>query len=626
MAIGFATAASTVALAIATPAQAQPTEAAAQRSSGVAHPLRHLTGASLEWGVNAIYQGGNPANANCNFFSAGTQKDFRPALGDVRIIHRMADGTAQGISDATKCVPGGPGTRLGQRVLFTHGTGTTDRVTGRAAIRWKGAFTANAYGGLVTWYLKDPALRIAGDGSGTLTATAGGMGSSREDPGEQVEVPARRVTVATFDRVRLGPDGRVEIPPRYSGVDYFPLVDGVRSTTSAIPDTVKKAEPDWGSWPRSFVDLQYETGLSSYWHTSGLSADPDKPPYDLSVRLDSAPEVREVPVIRANPATTATAPYVEGRDLVVTARVEHASALQWERSASATGPWTPIDGATGETLTVPAIDSSWNRVNVRLAATNAAGRSVSSSLYLTTAPYAAPAFTEQPRDLAAIQGTDASVAFRTTGNPAIDPNAFVLERSSDHGATWRTWSGAQYTGSGGKFTIPAIPLDADGNLARIRAANTEGTTATSAPFSVRVFPATGRPQLVVLPDKAVDPAVPTRLTVLGAGFDVPDWASPTLTYSLDLGLFDAEVWQPGRPGTRDWIATSPDTSSGRLYHDALRASGGGFTASLTVPAGRLLPGHGYGIGAFLRLTDVKTWQDTFDNRSQDAWTPLPLTN
>ncbi|WP_202486528.1 hypothetical protein [Streptomyces sp. SID4985] len=121
----------------------------------------------------------------------------------------------------------------------------------------------------------------------------------------------------------------------------------------------------------------------------------------------------------------------------------------------------------------PGIDSPWNRVNVHLAATNAAGRSVSSSLYLTTAPYAAPAFTEQPRDLAAIQGTDASVAFRATGNPAIDPNTFVLECSSDNGTTWRTWSGAQYTDSGEKFTIPAIPLDADGNLARIRAANTD---------------------------------------------------------------------------------------------------------------------------------------------------------
>ncbi|MEW2133792.1 hypothetical protein [Streptomyces sp. NPDC005435] len=620
-AVGLAAAASAVALTLAGPAQAQP---GAREAADASRALHRVTHASLEWGVNAIYQGGNPANAGCNFFSAGTQKEFRPARGHVRVIHRMPDGTAQGVSEATKCVPGGPGTRLNQRVLFTDGAGTADRATGRATIRWKGAFTANAYGGLVTWYLKNPVLTIARDGSGTLTATGGGMGADREDPERQTEVPPRHVTVAAFDRVRLdrtaGRGGGALISPRFSGVDYFPLVDGVRSAVSAIPDAVKKAKPDWGSWPQSFVDLQYETGLSSYWHTSGLSADPDKPPYDLSVRFGSAPEIQNVPVIRANPSTTATAPYVEGRDLVIKAGTAHATGLQWERAASANGPWSPVEGATGEHLTIRAVDSSWNGTYVRVAATNAAGRAVSAALRLTTAPYAAPAFSEQPRDLAAIQGTDAAVGFRVTGNPAVDPETVVLERSSDAGATWKPWSEARY--GGGRFTIPAIPLAADGSLARVRAANTEGTTVTSAAFSVRVFPATGKPQLVVLPDKPVDPAGSTRLTVLGAGFDVPDWASPTLTYSLDLGLFDAEVWQPGRQGTRDWIATSPQTSGGQLYHDALRASGGAFTVSLTVPAGRLTPGRDYGIGAFLRLTDIKTWQDTFDNRSLDAWTPL----
>ncbi|MFJ6540649.1 hypothetical protein ACIQMP_08375 [Streptomyces sp. NPDC091385] len=626
--LGIAAAASTLALAVTTPAHAQSNALAAQGSSSTAHTLHRVTHASLEWGVNAIYQGGNPANANCNFFSAGTQKEFRPVRGHVRVVHRMPDGTAQGVSDATKCVPGGPGTRLSQRVLFTDGTGRADRATGQATIRWRGAFTANAYGGLVTWYLKDPTLTVARDGSGTLTATGGGTGADRNDPEQQTKVPPRRVTVATFDRVRLarttGRGGGAQISPRFSGVDYFPLVDGVRSATSAIPDAVKKAKPDWGSWPESFVDLQYETGLSSYWHTSGLSADPDKPPYDLSVRFDSAPEIRNVPVIRANPATTATAPYIEGRDLLIKADARHATALQWERAASANGPWSPVDGATGESLAIQALDSSWNGTYIRLAATNSAGRAVSAALRLTTAPYAVPVFSEQPHDLAAIQGTDAAVTFRVTGNPAVDPKSVALERSSDAGATWKPWTEARYGGGAGQFTIPAIPLTADGDLARVRAANTEGTTVTSAPFSVRVFPATGRPQLVVVPDEPVDPSTPTRLTVLGAGFDVPDWASPTLTYSLDLGLFDAAVWQPGQRGTRAWIATSPQTSGGQLYHDALRASGGAFTVPLTVPAGRLEPGRSYGIGGFLRLTDIETWRDTFENRSLDAWTPVSV--
>ncbi|MFE0633386.1 hypothetical protein ACFW3D_41475, partial [Streptomyces sp. NPDC058864] len=596
---------------------------------GSLDPVSH---ASLEWGVNNIYQGGNPANAGCNFFSAGTQQKFQDRQGAVRIVHRVPDGTAQGISDATKCIPGA-GSQLNQRVLFTEGTGTANPVTGEATIHWDGAFTANAYAGMVTWYVKDPTLTIAEDGTGTLTATSGGMGSSRDNPGEQEEVPARRVTVATFDQVRLdttaGPDGGVQISPTFSGVDYFPLNDGVRSTTSAIAGSVKEAKPDWGSWPESFVDFQYETGLSSYWHTSGLSDDHDKPPFDVSVRFDSAPDVKDVPVILANPSTTAAAPYVEGRDLTVTADVDGDAGLQWERSGSANGPWTAIDGATGESLTIAGIDSSWNNTYVRIVATNDDGRAASTALLLSTAPYSAPAFTEPPRDLAAIQGTKPLVKFRVTGNPAVDPATIVLERSDDNGATWQRWTGAQYAqpivGGTQQFTLPAVPLDADGASARIVAANAEGARTVSDPFSVRVFRATGKPQLVTVPGTEVDPGTTTRLTVIGAGFDVPDWPSSTLTYSLDLGLFDADTWQPGNTGNRDWIATSPDTSGGQLYYDSMRSAGGAFTVSLTVPAGKLTPGRSYGIGAFLRLTDITTWKDTFDDRTLDAWTPLSLT-
>ncbi|WP_329138864.1 hypothetical protein OG552_31865 [Streptomyces sp. NBC_01476] len=593
--------------------------------------LAPVADASLEWGVNNIYQGGNPANSGCNFFSAGTQQAFAAEQGDVRIVHRAADGSAQSVSDATKCIPAS-GSELNQRVLFTHGTGQANSTTGEATVHWTGAFTANAYSGLVTWYLKDPTLTIATDGTGTLTATSGGVGSSRDDPGQSQDVPPRSVTVATFSQVRLdttaGPGGGAQISPEFAGVDYFPLTDGVRSATSAIPDPVKAAEPGWGSWPQSFVDFQYETGLSSYWHTSGLSADPDKPPLDLSVRFDSAPDVRNLPVILSNPSTTAEAPYVEGGDLTVTADIDGDADLRWERSGSPNGPWTAIDGATSETLTIPAVEPSWNNTYVRIVAENSDGQAVSTALRLTTAPYAEPRFSTPPGDVLAIQGTRVVVPFKVTGNPAIDPDRVTLERSDDGGAHWAPWTGAVYSqpvvGGDQQFVIPAMPLDANGASVRIVAANVEGTASTSAPVQVSVFRATGKPQLVAVPGGPVDPDTATRLTVLGAGFDVPDWESATLTYSLDVGLFDAGVWQPGRTGNRDWIATSPDSSSGQLYYDSMQRSGGAFSIPLTVPAGKLSAGHSYGIGAFLRRTDTATWQDTFDNRSLDAWQPLTV--
>lgn len=590
-----------------------------------------VTHASLEWGVNNIYQGGNPANSGCNFFSAGAQLDFQAEQGDVRIIHRAADGSAQSISDATKCIPAS-GSGLNQRVLFTNGTGQANSTTGEATVHWNGAFTANAYSGLVTWYLKDPTLTIAADGSGTLTATSGGLGANRDDPSQTHDVAPRPVTVATFSQVRLdttaGPGGGAQISPDFAGVDYFPLTDGVRSGTSAIPESVKADEPGWGSWPESFVDFQYETGLSSYWHTSGLSADPDKPPLDLSVQFDSAPEVLELPVILSNPSTTAAAPYVEGRDLTLTADIDGDARLRWERSGSPNGPWTAIDGATSETLTIPAVDASWNNTYVRIVAENDDGQAISTALRLTTAPYTVPWFSTPPGDVLAIQGTRVVVPFQVNGNPAVDPGSVVLERSDDGGGHWTRWTEAVYSqpivGGAQQFVIPSMPLDANGASVRIVAANVEGASSTSSAVPVTVFRATGKPQLVAVPGGPVDPQTATRLTILGAGFDVPDWESATLTYSLDVGLFDAEVWQPGRTGTRNWIATSPASDGGELFYDVTQRSQGAFSIPLTVPAGKLSPGHSYGIGAFLRLTDITTWQDTFDNRSLDAWQPLPV--
>ncbi|MFF5076203.1 hypothetical protein ACFY36_04070 [Actinoplanes sp. NPDC000266] len=583
---------------------------------GSLDPVAH---ASFEWGVNNIYQGGNPANTGCNFFSAGTQDEFEARLGNVRIIHRRPDGTAQGISDATKCIPGS-GTQLNQRALFTEGSGTANPVTGEATIRWTGSFTANAYAGMVTWYVKDPTLTIAADGTGTLTATSGGMGSSRDNPGEKEPIAARTVTVATFDQVRLT-EGGVQISPKYAGVDYFPIVDGKRSSTSAISDAVKKAEPGWGSWPESFVDFQYETGLSTYWLSSGLAGDADKPPLDLTVGFDAAPDVKDVPVILANPSTAAAQPYVEGRDLTVTADIDGDAGIRWEQASSAAGPWTAIDGATGETLTIPALTNEWNGRYVRVVATNGDGQAVSTALRLTTAPYTVPTFTRQPGNVAAVAGNQAFVSYEVTGNPAVD--TITLERSDDGGATWKAWPGVSATSSG--ITVPAVPADANGVKGRVVAVNVEGARSASEAFTFRVVASTGKPQLVVLPEAPIDPGKDTTLTIVGAGFAVPDWAGATLTYSLDLGLFDAGTWQPGKTGTRSWIATSPDTSSGQIYHDPMVTSGGTFTVGLKVPAGKLQAGHSYGVGSFLRLTDISSWTDTFDNRSLDAWAPVKLT-
>jgi hypothetical protein len=124
--------------------------------SGSVAPVAH---ASLEWGLNGIYQGGNPAGNNCNYFSAGTDpKAYADRLGAVQVVHRSGDRRVS-VSPGTICAPDDSG-KLGQRALFSDGVGSANPATGEATIQWTGAFTANAYGGLVPWYLKDPKLTV----------------------------------------------------------------------------------------------------------------------------------------------------------------------------------------------------------------------------------------------------------------------------------------------------------------------------------------------------------------------------------------------------------------------------------------------------------------------------------
>ncbi|MBE2318892.1 hypothetical protein DVA67_023165 [Solirubrobacter sp. CPCC 204708] len=599
------------------PASSNAAKLTVRRLTGTAVPVAH---ASLQWGISPIYQGGNPAGNGCNFFSAGKTTGFSGRVGDVHIAHRTAEGLVS-VSEGTKCSPS-----LGQRVLFTEGTGTANPATGEATIQWRGAFTANAYSGLVPWYLEDPKLTVAANGSGTLTATAGGKGADREDPENPFTVPPREVVVATFPDVEVTADG-ITVKPDYAGVDYFPLVDGVRSTTSAISDALKAGNPNWGSWPQSFVDFHYETELSTYWHTSGLSADPDKPGYPFDVTFAAAPPVAQLPRVLAGPATTATLPLVEGRDVTLTADLEDATSLRWQRSSSVNGPWADlqdgegVSGATGEALTLSKLDASWNNTYVRVRAGNDEGTVVTPALQLMSRAHQAIAFTIQPSDALTIAGSRVELQARATGHPA--PVAHGAEVSQDGGATWKAIEA--FERSGDDYRLLSVPAAYDGALVRATARNADGATAASEPARLTVIPATGGPQLALAPAGNVDPGVATTFTVVGAGFTIPDKESDKRHFSLDLGVFTTDGWQPGRPGNATPLATSPQVKGGQLYRGRLQDSGGWFQVTLTVPAGKLQPGAVHGVGAFLRLHDSDTNVSTFMNRAGDAWIGLPLT-
>lgn len=243
-----------------------------------------LSGAVFEWSVNDESNTG-AFNGQCNFMSGGVSDGFaatyRATDGDATVLKRTANGTFAPVSDyATRCrdangttVTAGGTARLGQKVVYSNGTGTLDPSTGEATISWRGTFSLNYYGNLVPFWFTDPVLRVGPDGNGSVTATVGGYASSIDNPdARQLIEPIPNVEIATLRGVRgANLDGFVTTPV-YEGV----VVDALESPQIRVL-------PGWGSWPVSHVRAMERLGLGAFWYTSGGSADRRKPPAPITV-------------------------------------------------------------------------------------------------------------------------------------------------------------------------------------------------------------------------------------------------------------------------------------------------------------------------------------------------------
>jgi hypothetical protein len=240
----------------------------------------------LRWALSAeatsgAYFGG------CNFLSAGaagnsgssrawTEADgfYSGEVGNVSVLKDTPSGSAVA-TWATKCqtaagAAAAPGASTGSTGVFAAGSGTVDTAAGTASIAWDGDLTVAFYGGMSYWTLSDPVLTVA-DGTGQLTGTVSGYGTSMDDQSQWVALPPEQVVLANLSAVTVDADGFV-VTPDYLGVEVTPA-----SGTQARTGT------SWGSFPQAFVDFQAKTGQSSYWYSSGGSADPRKVAAPLSV-------------------------------------------------------------------------------------------------------------------------------------------------------------------------------------------------------------------------------------------------------------------------------------------------------------------------------------------------------
>lgn len=282
-AAGVAATALALAGLVATPAQAAETT---------------VSDAVFRWGINAESNAAAFAPGTVNLLSAGivtatsaadrvTQANWKQVDGSVEILKRQSDGsyaeaTFAGLrTDAAgTTITTGNGLNSGHIAQISGGTGTVDVAANTAEIRWTGSFTSAFYSGMTRSWITDPTLTVAADGTGTLTATLGGYGTSMDDPDRfDTLTPATDVVVATLTNVDVTASG-VTVTPDYLG-------RAITAPAGSVPQVTSGA--GFGAFPQAFVDFQGLTGQGPYWYSSGGSADARKPASPLSVSYTAAP-------------------------------------------------------------------------------------------------------------------------------------------------------------------------------------------------------------------------------------------------------------------------------------------------------------------------------------------------
>lgn len=256
-----------------------------------------LDGVTLEWSGSEELQSAPPFGGS-NYLSAGVsagdEASYRAVEGDVAILHRAADGAETPARWATRAAPVAGDVDQLVRLSGGHAQLAAD---GSGRVRWEGSFSVNFYGGLVPFWLTDPELVVAADGTGTLTADIDGYGSSMANPEQRTPLDAvADVPIATFSDVEIDPAGEVTVTPAYAGVEV--------DLPAEVTQQNRTAE-GWGAWPQAFVDVHLATGLSSYWYSSGGAADGKKPPAPFSVDFTDAEVVASGPGPTGPPAEVA---------------------------------------------------------------------------------------------------------------------------------------------------------------------------------------------------------------------------------------------------------------------------------------------------------------------------------
>jgi hypothetical protein len=250
---------------------AAPASAATIPAGGMA-----VEGASLDWSGSTVMQ--TPLvfgpTGFFHYFSAGssdgTEATYKGTDGNAEVLLE-AEGPEAVAGWATHTNFGAAAGHH-QVVRLLNGSGRIE-ADGSAKISWGATFSVNFYSGSVPFAVEDPTLTVDADGSGELTATLSGCAASKAEPEAPCTpfTPSPAAQIATFSGVHIDPEAALTVTPEYAGVE-------VESTP-----TQNRTVEGWGAWPQAMVAFQDQTGLSSYFYSSGSGEDPNKRPLPFVV-------------------------------------------------------------------------------------------------------------------------------------------------------------------------------------------------------------------------------------------------------------------------------------------------------------------------------------------------------
>lgn len=408
------------------------------------------TGVGFEWDGNAELQHKSPVGA-ANYLSAGisdgTASTYLARSGGVTILHETNGQRLVADYDSRESFLAAAGRQL---VQLSNGVAKV-QADGSAVVTWSGSWSVNMYGGMVPFTFTNPVLTVQSDGTGTLSADLSGYAGSMANPDQKTPLaPVPSATVATFQAVTVDVLNGFTVTPDYRGVEV---------TIPAGSDAVQQQRTgvDWGAWPQPFVDFQIATGLSSYWYSSGATADANKVAHPFLVDFSEARE--------GEPEPTTTSPLVTQHPQSVSAQVgdrpsfsasasgDPAPTVQWQSRRVAVTPeatvgnagapdtpadWEDVSEATSPTFTSPRIEESdaGTVIEYRAVFANSAGSVATNAATLEIAPIDAGAGTaSSSSDASGVAGAESAGTGSQAGANADSGSAGAGASGDDQGGT-----------------------------------------------------------------------------------------------------------------------------------------------------------------------------------------------